>query len=386
MFSRWSVKLRKNDFHSRLDLARLLGEAYHMRGTGESVQVEHLDRFTNYSDFLGPLVKPKFSGIVNFRQFLFTKPKGDGEVILRVREFCNKKKCAWRGIAEGTLRTHLWVGEAPPLSLDGYPPAQLRDPLVPARLDLMRKGVAALVKGRGTGPEDQEDLEECLDLMASDEHTSLPTNLPADILQQLADARQAGDVGSGDDDDDDDGDEAVDARVRMMNGYPAAIDMKVAVLVEMEDDDEGGEERTLMERITRRWAFATVTEIDLAAKDGHCVEVHWMTLTKKKTWGPHMLWEEEDKQAKPKARKRRRRKGRANIGAKKKKKAAPTKPYKAWVDACSIQCDIEFSKSLLKEKSKKILKWFLEKGEDAANFEGHDDGFEAVQNGLVAEE
>ena len=28
----------------------------------------------------------------------------------------------------------------------------------------------------------------------------------------------------------------------------------------------------------------------------------------------------------------------------------------------------------------------VRKGEDAANFEGHDDGFEAVQNGLVAEE
>jgi hypothetical protein len=123
MFSRWAVKLRKNDFHSRLGLAKLLAEAYHMRGTGESVAVEHLDRFTNFSDFLDPYAR-KHPGITKYRQFLFVKPGKDGPVIMRVREYCNSKKGDWRRIAKDTLRTSPWVDtdKVLPLSLAGYPP------------------------------------------------------------------------------------------------------------------------------------------------------------------------------------------------------------------------------------------------------------------------
>ena len=47
---------------------------------------------------------------------------------------------------------------------------------------------------------------------------------------------------------------------------------------------------------------------------------------------------------------------------------------------------MEFSKGRLAKKSARELKFIVQKGEDAAQFHGHDDGYSAVRADLEAEE
>ena len=137
MFSRFAIGLRKTDVLSRLGMAEILKRSYHNRA-GDPVQVAHLDRFTNFSDWMRPYINDSaFLGICQYRQFLIASTgaaKGEKrQTVIRVREACaNQKYKTWTGIApkgkHPGIRTLPWsrgMG-APPLVLRGMPAAQSR--------------------------------------------------------------------------------------------------------------------------------------------------------------------------------------------------------------------------------------------------------------------
>jgi hypothetical protein len=259
--------------------------------------------------------------------------------------------------------------------------------LAEERIALLRKGVGSLIESRGIKGEEKDDLESCMELMATDENTTLPNILPEDTLEGLvaggAGADDSDDSGEGEGDGDEaDGSEEVDDRVRMMSGYAAEVDMHVAVLVAGDDsDDDEDNELSLQETIAKTWGFGKVKKIDMDDRNGDCVQVHWLERAKRGTWS--LAWvKEEVKSTQPKKRRKRKAGSRYKRTQAKAKKQAHTD----WVAATSIQCEIEFSKSRLTMKSLKELEFFVQKGQDVAQFDNHDDEFTALQAEMEAEE
>lgn len=307
LFSRFAVALRKADFHSRLGLAKVLERSYHTR-TGESPRIEHLTRWTNFSEWLEPHIqKTQFQGITKFRQFMVAR-NGSGETVIQAREQCASRESRFRGIRDGTAVTKPWtpVG-APKLDLGKMPPAQRRvlqvlvaenesDAEEPEdnrrvsqqkqnqaldtrertrKVHKVRKGCTKLMEVKKTSPEDRASLEADLELLCGS--GPLPLNLThgPGALQFLGAGWGAGVVG-----------DLIDSAVEldeegqhcamMSSGYAVRVGIHVAVLLNPKETD-----------IHVRYNFAKVVKVDWArAKCGESiggqsiVKVQWLVRTR----------------------------------------------------------------------------------------------------------
>jgi hypothetical protein len=265
MFSRFAIGLRKTDVLSRVGMAEILKRSYHNRAGGP-VQVAHLDRFTNISDWIHPYINDSaFLGICQYRQFLIASTgaaKGEKrQTVIRAREACaNQKYKTWTGIApkgkHPGIRTLPWsqgLG-APPLVLRGMPPAQSRsmdeaDKNAVCRgtkVQTVVKGFRTLIRKKNIPDKHKDSLEADLALLASDGRLGIDLTNGANALKNLV---PSGEVGGSDSEQFSDLD---NQRVCMKSGYELKVGMNIAVLV------NAAEHRCVWER----WNFAKVGSIE----------------------------------------------------------------------------------------------------------------------------
>jgi hypothetical protein len=381
MFSRFAVALRKSDFHSRLGLGKILEGAYHMR-SGEGARVQHLSRWTNFSDWLLPHIKQaQFKGISKYRQFMILK-NGSGDTVIQARKSCVRGKYRFQGILEDKAVTKPWNNRgSPALSLAGIPSAQRRV-LKPAgppprgsdgssdeadapnlaqqknsekvrarglKVHKVRKGCRALMKVKKTGAADRAALEADLELLCG--IGDLPLDLPhgdAALEHLLGEDRRRG-YGSLVDsqvelDDEDEG------RVMMRSGFALASKIWVAVLMDPDSKD-----------MHKRWSFAQVVQIDKdrAGGDGpieeqDIVQVAWVTKTRARAGNKYRPGQGRD-----------------------------------WIAPDTIQCQVQFTKLNkqqnnfhLKVETAKELQYFLDRADlpDEVGEDGYGDEFEDQMN------
>lgn len=347
MFSRFAIALRKADFLSRHGMGEVLARSYHNKA-GEPVKVAHLDRFTNFSDWIKPHIDDAaFKGISQYRQFLIARTGGgaaEQQTVIRVRKACASREYkTWTAIVPPGHRTLPWRKDmgAPPLDLKDVPPAQRKaqdevDKNAVHRSTKVKKveqGVRSLIKAKQISGFHQKSLEADLELMRSS--APLPNDLPHghNALKILL---REGAWGSADPEDA--LAELDDGSIYMMSDYELKVEMNVAVLVDAEETMD----------VYKRWDFAFVHSID---KDRRCPGDEVGCIVQVRYYTPHGKF-----QGKPKYR----------LVAKGRYKSPLV-----WIHPEAIQMQVEFTQNMIvTSKCVKELRVFLEQADhnpDAAD-------------------
>ena len=188
-FSRIGMLLRRKDAHSRIDLARIIGEVNaSSKEWGKVRLVRHWESIANISDWLSEARVCSLKGITEFHQFRLMKDNYTEQVLLQARDWPGARGGYWSGFTKSDTSQKLWLCENVPNLLEEYslvPPslAPENPPTLETRTKV-RSGVLRLLEHLHASKESTDDTLRLLDVYESPA-ASFPFQWDKDDIRSL---------------------------------------------------------------------------------------------------------------------------------------------------------------------------------------------------------